>query len=178
MIGSKQVSAVIPTRGDVPLEAIRERLLSVPEIDDAHFVVGPNVFGRYTAPVRHEIVYTQDDDCLTDVAAVLAAYEPGVIVNAMTPEHAAQYPGWVTLIGFGAVFDRSMAEALDVWERDDLFLRECDRVFTALYPHKTVFPGITMLHWATEENRLYRQPDHLAARAAIMRRIYERTGRR
>lgn len=174
-----QVSAVIPTRGDVDTDPIREHLQSFPEIDDIWIVQGDTVFNRYRAAqlsAVHDVIYTQDDDCITDLRPILEAYEPGIIVNAMTPDHQAKYPGRQTLVGFGAIFDRSLTGVLDGWEQDELFLRECDRVFTALNEHKTVFPRIENLPHATSENRMYREPGHFGARAAITRRIFERTG--
>ena len=170
------VSAVIPSRGDVDCSGIVARLRACPEIDDIEIVVGDSVFNRYLGAGRaqHHVVYSQDDDCLTDAGAVIAAYRPGVIVNAMTPEHAAQYPGRITLVGFGAIFDRDLIRCLDDWERDELFLRECDRVFTALNQCEFVFPEIEILPRASDARRLWRQPEHLRCRAEIERRISER----
>lgn len=175
-----KLAAVIPTRGDVELEPIVRHLQQFPEVVRIHIESSPNVYGRYVGIERlheHPIIYTQDDDCITDLQPLIDAYEPGVIVNAMTPEHAAQYPGRVTLVGFGAIFDRVMVAALHGWEQDALFLREADRVFTALHPHKTVFPKIDILPCATAGNRLCRQPEHHASRKAIEQRIAERLGR-
>lgn len=124
----------------------------------------------------HDVIYTQDDDCITEISGLLAAYEPGYIVNAMTLQHAAQYPGRQTLIGFGAIFHRSLIECLCGWDRDELFMRESDRIFATLNPHKTLFPEIYILPHATSPNRLYRQPDHVAARLAMEQRIFDRTG--
>jgi len=178
-LSAGRVSAVVPTRGDVDLGPIVRHLASYPQIGDIFVVVGGTPFNRYRVmaqSARTDVVFTQDDDCITDLAPVLAAYEPGIIVNAMTPEHAANYPGRQTLLGFGSIFDRAMVAALDGWEHDALFLREADRVFTALHPHKSVYPKIEILPYAHAPNRMYRQPDHAAARDSINRRILERTG--
>lgn len=174
----RSVSAVIPTRGDVDYLPILEHLRQYPEIADITFIEGTTPYNRYevAARAKHDVIYTQDDDCITDIGPVLAAYKPGIIVNAMTPEHAAQYPGRQTLIGFGAVFDRALVRCLDSWTRDDLFWRESDRIFATVNPHETVFPKIQILPYATADNRLYKQPDHLACRYAMERRIFEVTG--
>lgn len=173
-----RISAVIPTRGDVPMGAIVERLQEYPEIDEVILVMGDTPYNRYEAMARakNAVIYTQDDDCLTDLRPILDAYRPGVIVNAMTPEHAAQYRGPQTLIGFGALFDASLVACLDGWKRDALFYRESDRIFATVNQHFTVFPKIDILPHASAPNRLWKQPDHVAARVAMEARIFERTG--
>ena len=172
------ISAVIPTRGDVDVLPIRKHLERYLEIDDIEVIHGTSPFNRYVAAARakHDWIYTQDDDCITDIQPLIDAYEPGLIVHAMTEAHAAQYPGRITLVGFGALFHRRLIQVLEGWEQDWLFFREADRVFTALNTCKTVFPRIQILPCATDDNRLYRQSHHNDARAAITRRIYKRTG--
>jgi hypothetical protein len=171
-----RVTAVIPSRGDA-LEVV-EHLRKYKEIEEITVVRFGSVFGRYIGidQAKSEVIYTQDDDCITDVAAVLAAYQPGVVVNAMTKAHAAQYPRAATLIGFGAIFDRDLVRCLDGWERDELFMRECDRVFTALNHCETIFPEIRILPQASDPDRLWKQPTHNQYRVEIERRIYEKTG--
>jgi hypothetical protein len=170
------VSAVIPSRGDA--SEVVEQLGRFKEIGEVIVIQAGSVYGRYMGieQAKHEIIYTQDDDCSTDVEAILAAYKPGVVVHAMTPAHAAQYPRRATLIGFGSVFDRKLVRCLDGWERDELFLRECDRVFTALNRCEAIFPDIYILAQANHSDRLWKQPDHHRSRAAIERRIFEKTG--
>jgi hypothetical protein len=178
MLGVRSVSVVIPTRGDCDMQPIIARLREYPEIDDISVIVVPAPYHRYLEMERvlHDVVLTQDDDCLTDMRPVIDGYEPGVICNAMTPEHASQYRERETLIGFGSIFDRSLIRVLDGWERDELFEREADRVFATLNRHKMVFPRIELLPQATAPNRMYRDPKHLEYRAAMRRRIFERTG--
>lgn len=173
-----KISAIIPTRGDVLVEPLRIHLQECFYINDIHFVEGDGPYTRYEAISRcdHSIIYTQDDDCITDLLPLIAGYEPGIIVNAMTPEHEANYRGLQTLVGFGAIFDAGLARCLDGWERDDLFKREADRVFTALNFHKTVYPKIEILPWATSESRMYRQPEHSIRRKEINERIFAMTG--
>lgn len=109
---------------------------------------------------------------------MLDAWEPLFVVNAMTPEHAAQYRGRQTLIGFGALFHQAnLCCFRDYnWEKDSLFLRESDRIFGTVNKHKTVFPKIEILPHAHNPNRLWKQPDHLTARFAMEERIFQVTG--
>lgn len=171
-----RVSAVIPSRGEA--SEIVEYLRKFKEIEEIVVIQAGSVFGRYIGidQAKNEIIYTQDDDCITDVAAVLEAYKPGVVVNAMTQDHAKQYQRAATLIGFGAIFDRNLVRCLDGWERDELFMRECDRVFTALNQCEPIFPEIRILPQASDPERLWKQPAHNQFRAEIERRIYEKTG--
>jgi hypothetical protein len=94
------------------LGPILDRLQEYPEVNDVIIVTGDTPFNRYEAMRRakNEMVYTQDDDCVTDLRPLIAAWCQRLclcIVNAMTPEHAAQYSGNQTLIGFGALFLRA-----------------------------------------------------------------------
>jgi hypothetical protein len=167
------ISAVIPTRGDVDLGRLAEHLRSYPEVKEITFTVGDAPYNRYRAARKalHDVIYVQDDDYLTDLRPIIDGYQPGVIVNAMTKQHEAGYQGEETLIGFGAIFDKALLSVLEGWEEDALFLGECDRVFTALTKHVSVYPTINPLPWATAPNRMCYQPDHGASHVAIRARI-------
>ena len=201
------LSAVIPTRGDVDMTRIIEHLHCYPEIGEVLVKVGDMPYNRYlgAAGAAHDVIFTQDDDCITDLQPLLTMYEEverwedelleacstvsqvlrfasyrergwgRYMVNAMTPEHAAQYPGRQTLIGFGAIFHRQSLSVFDTFERDALFYRESDRIFGSLVPHITVFPHIEILPHASAPNRLWKQANHVAARLAIEQRIREQT---
>lgn len=175
-----KVAAIIPTRGDVDLGAIADRLRTYPEVESVQFVIGDTPFNRYRAMLKSDADYflTQDDDCVTDFRPLFDAYEPLFVVNAMTPQHAAQYLGRQTLIGFGALLHRAnLACFADyAWDRDALFMRESDRIFGTVNRFLTVFPDIQILPHASAPNRLWRQPDHVSARMEMNRRILETTG--
>ena len=91
---------------------------------------------------KFDIIYTQDDDCVVDIPLLLNEWD-GHFVTNMRPNRAAEYAKNMTLIGWGAVFNKDLIYALDRYTnrfgRDPLFIRECDRVFTGLNTHKTVF---------------------------------------
>lgn len=170
-----KISAVIPSRCDA-WEAVEH--LRQFDFDEIIVAREGSVFGRYLGIERakNETIYTQDDDCLPDAGAIIAAYKPGAVVHAMTPAHAAQYPRRAQLIGFGAIFDRDLIRCLDGWEHDELFIRECDRVFTALNKCESIFPDIQILPQASDDERLWRQSGHNQYRVEIERRIFEKTG--
>lgn len=175
-----RVSAVLVTRGDVDLTPI---LNSLP-VDD--IVIWDNskredlkVFGRYAAvkEARHSVIYSQDDDCLVDSSEVIAVYEPGRVVSNMPAAKRSEYAGiapGIALIGWGSCFD---ADSMRVFERyiarygrDELLLRECDRVFTALNATKLIDLPITHLPHAFA-GRMGNETRHLSDLAEIQRRI-------
>lgn len=177
-----KIAAVIPTRGDVDVSRIEANLWSYPEIGEVFFEVGDTPFNRYRKMMElrqnWDVFITCDDDCITDMRPLIDAYDPDFVVNAMTPQHARQYPGRQTLIGFGAIFHRDMLLCFERyrWQQDALFLRESDRIFGTVNPHKTVFPSIEILPHAHNDNRFWKQPGHVSARMAMERRILEVTG--
>lgn len=165
----------------MPVGEIASSLLEYHEIGEVRFVCGDTPFNRYRAMMEdsgREFFYTQDDDCVTDIRPLLLEAHEQFIVNTMTPEHAAQYPGRQTLIGFGALFHRQRLNCFRDydWQRDALFYRESDRIFATVNPHKTVFSKIEILPHAHNGNRLWKQPDHVQARMAMEQRIFEVTG--
>jgi hypothetical protein len=180
-LSPEQTSAVLVTRGDVDLAPVLDSL----PFDD--IVVWDNskrkedlkVFGRYAAvkEVRHSVIYTQDDDCVVDVGAVLAAYEPGRVVSNMPAAKRSEYRGiapGVALVGWGACFDADCTLVLDRYiaryGRDELLLRECDRVFTSLTPQKLIDVSVTHRPHAFA-GRMGNETRHLTDLAEIQRRI-------
>src|SRR4051812_7424649 len=92
-------------------------VLRAPVIWDNSREQNLRIFGQYKAAMERvttEWVYFQDDDVLTDPAAIAAEREPGVIVCNMPDAHRSKHVGAVdSLMGFGSVFQRSMiAETL------------------------------------------------------------------
>jgi hypothetical protein len=178
------VSFVIVTRGNVNLNPV---LSSLPKGVDV--VVWDNsklegedekVYGRYCGinSARHSVIAVQDDDAIIeDWPGLIKQYEPGVVTCNMGDAHSAYYaPMGLALVGFGAVFDRSFVRpTFDRYSAhfpmDELFLRECDRVFTALNHLRVVkIPYLSLPHEETTE-RMWRESRHAADLAAIRARI-------
>jgi hypothetical protein len=85
------------------------------------------------------------------------------------------------LVGFGACFHRDLpkrafdrflvVEGADLWEdalTDKTFLRTCDVVFTTLTPRVLVDVPRTNREFATDANRMYRQPGHVSERTRML----------
>lgn len=166
------------------------------ELYDFGTVDGPNpdlaVYGRYAAAERatSKVVFVQDDDCVLppeSIAALLAAYQPGHVVCNMPSEFRHSFYRDHALVGFGAVFDRDLPKkAFDRfaamvprlglsnygWSlpggEGGRFNRCCDVVFTTLTPRILVDVPYRNLPWATDPDRMYRQPDHVGDRVEIL----------
>jgi hypothetical protein len=180
MIDAADVSCVIVTRGNVDLSEIRESLPFEDVVVWDNSERDEKVFGRYCGAerVKHEVIAVQDDDAIIeDWPAILAEYRPGVITCNMGAAHRAVYePTGLALVGFGAVFDRSLIRpTLDRYcqrfPKDELFMRECDRVFTALNAlHVITVPYRNLPHEETTE-RMWREQRHGDDLAMIRQRI-------
>lgn len=139
------------------------------------------VYGRYVAAERaaFDVVYVQDDDCIVDAAAVCRNYEPGAVTCNWPEPHrsvnANLYRGGIALVGWGAVFDKALLDSFDdyheMWDIDDLFLRECDRVFTALNRVNLIEVPMRHLPSAEGPDRMWRERRHLGDLEAIKDRI-------
>ena len=129
------------------LDQIVENLRQYPFIDD--IVIHDNsgkdnvkMYGRYfaTRHAKHDLIYTQDDDCIVENLQEL--YDTfcknlyKTLVNGMKPERLQFYIGSDTLIGWGTFFDRRWLWCLKIYLEkygmDSIFLRETDRIFSTL----------------------------------------------
>lgn len=176
----EQVSAIIVTRGDVPLDEITHVLSSVPRIDD--IVIWDNskedrdyrVWGRHAALnlARHSVIYSQDDDLVHTVEGVnriLDAYEPGLLTGCMWPEWSAgaeaqNIPGGYSDLAFpgsGSVYawETPLLAAeryLNVYPSDDFFLTWCDAIIGVLAPTKQLDERFAVLPASGLPDRLAR----------------------
>lgn len=157
-----------------------------------------SVYGRYAAIeyASHDLIYVQDDDVIvSDPQAIVdewmeewsyrnEALPPGRSANDhlvanMPSEFRPNYPD-SCLVGFGAVFHRDAPgrvfsrffgtdERGGRYARDLLlFYRECDTVLTTLMPRVLIDVPKENLPYATDANRLYRQPEHVGARMKML----------
>ena len=153
-------------------------LLAQPWIDDIIIhdnSKGHNImnYGRYTASrrARHNVIYTQDDDCIIHgLDKLWEAYDGSQLVYGhqahMTPEifggkHMA-------IMGWGTIFDRRWTNVLkgyiNHFGKDKCFYRETDRIFTMLLNqrHKPVVIEVEHLEGYNDENSLSSQENHIA----------------
>ena len=167
-----KVSACLVTRGDVDLTTI---LNSLP-FDDV--VVWDNseredlsCYGRFAAvaEAKHDVIYTQDDDLMVPIPALLKAWDgrPGILANK-PPEEEWRFLGCGSLFRRELVnFDRYHA----AYPADDEFHRTADVAFAYQHPYRSVWLGYLDFPWQTAPNRMYRQKGHYTVR----QRTRERT---
>ena len=181
---ARSVSACIATRGDHDLTEI------LAEIDRAgirDIVVWDNSVlpdrgphGRFAAmnAAFHETIYVQDDDALVPAASIrqlLDAYVRGAVVVNMPYEFRPHYPD-SAMVGFGAVFDRRDAYREferflafhEMTETDWLFQRESCRALTTLLPRILVDVPKADMPYASDPDRLWKQPEHVLMRERML----------
>lgn len=177
------IKAVTITRGGYDISPVFQSLdnrgFSRIQIYDNSVYLDFKVFSRFIA-AQSAIpgwVYTQDDDVIVDLAHYpwhLTTKDR--ILSNMPAAYRPNYPGPVQLLGFGSIFHTSLVRpTFDRYFRhfpiDELFLIECDRVFTALNTCTLIDVPITHMPYATSDGRLYKQSGHSTRRREIERRI-------
>lgn len=148
-----------------------------------------SVYGRYAAieHATHDIIYVQDDDVIvSDPQEIVDRFQAelcgdpkfewdGVVCN-MPQEFRHDFYQDHALVGFGAVFLRDEPQKafdrwwLNVgkWDDDALFRRCCDVVFTGLTPRVLVDIPKENLPYASDDNRMWKQPEHIGERRRML----------
>jgi hypothetical protein len=174
-LSPNDVTAVIPTRGDVDLRPLRESLI----FDDV--IIWDNAqrenrgaFGRYEAieEADNSVIFTIDDDCIITEEAQLAlldAYDPDVLVSNMPTDWNGSAMPLLALPGWGAIFDWYLPEdAFHRWRQqephdflsDDFRTIGCDIVFPVLTESRMVDLDHENLPWAEDPGRTCKRADY------------------
>ena len=162
-----EITAVVPTRGDVDLAPILATLTGYREV--IVWVSQDGCWGRYLAmkAARTELVYTQDDDLIfTAHRQLLDLHSPGrITANMPSPwyEGAGYDVEQSVQVGAGSVMHReahvaAVASYLACWPDDDDFRVYCDDVVGILTPSLRVDLGYQVLDYASASNRIWTQP--------------------
>jgi hypothetical protein len=173
-----QVSACLVSREPIDPQILKT-LEGFGEVIVGDGTNGP--YGRFEAIKRakYDIIYTQDDDCVVDVPALMSQWD-GHFISNMKANRLSEYPANITLTGWGAMFRKELIDVLDKytskWGFDELFMRECDRVFPGLNTHKNVFVDVENLPNAFHPNRLSAHPKHWEYLEQIRGRVRELGG--
>ena len=147
------------------------------------------VYGRYAA-IAHasgDLIYVQDDDVLVSEPATIATIGLGIRMNAEEPmmdvivcnmpqEFRHSFYEEHALSGFGAVFPRSLPDRTFQWFREHctaelpegMFNRTCDIVMTGLTQRVLVDYPIEHMPYASDENRMWKQPSHQGERNQML----------
>lgn len=184
----KNVSVVIPTilkRKD-ELKAIKSFLTSVGFEDIIIAVDGGNRLynRRFGASMAvNDWIYTQDDDVIVEnVLELLKEAEKDKIVANTQPEHTEFYAkeenggGKICLIGWGGIFHKDLLDDVDKYlakfPKDELFLREFDRVFTYIHDKKLINGKLKHFDSAKDEGQaMYREKRHWDDLKAIINNL-------
>ncbi len=182
-----KVTAVVVTKGGTLDVKVTQSLRSFDEVivwDNSRAPKNVRVYGRFAGALlaRNEFVYVQDDDCVVDAIKIAhcaaSLVGTGKILCNMPSDRRPEYVGTgVSLIGWGTVFSKSLigpsfAAYLKRWPQDELFERECDRLFTYVNRRSVVLidAGLTHLPHAHRDDRMGREARHRVDRDEICRR--------
>lgn len=180
MISYNNVSAIIVTKGDRDISNVVASLPFGEVIvwDNSKEVKDRKIYGRYLAieKAKYDVIYVQDDDCILEKPEVLATlYREDKLICNVTDAHWQQYaPLGIGLVGWGAIFHKKLAnfkEYLDNYPLDDMFERECDRVFTGLNEFKRVLLNFEHMPYAYGLDRMGYEKWHASDFSEILKRV-------
>ncbi len=171
-----RVAACLVTRGDVDMTDIVDSIPHEWEIClwDNSVRQDLGVYGRYAAIslTDAEYIFTQDDDAVLaaeSFEAINLMAVPGAIVTNMPERFRPHYPD-SCLVGFGAIFQRELPfMAFDkVKDIPADFNLTCDVYFTTLTQWFPLDLPYNDQPWASDANRMWKQPEHVPMRAAAL----------
>lgn len=180
-----RVAACLVTRGNVDMKEIVD---SIP--DEWEIVVWDNskrqdlaVYGRYAAIelTDADVIYVQDDDAVLapeSFDTLLAAYQPDALTANMPERFRHSFYVDHCLVGFGALFPRWLPRLpfnrfhnhVEYGEFGR-FNRTCDVVFTAQVPRHFVDVAYRDLPWASDPDRMWKQPTHQGEREQTLQLV-------
>lgn len=184
MINAQVVTAVVVTKGGYDISPVIDSLKRIGEVivwDNSKAVTDRKVFGRYLAAMsaKNDIIYVQDDDCIVPTEAVFSYWpdpEGRMLCNvpvSRRKDYVKRMP--ITLVGWGSLFHRVDLEVfkkyLDKYPEDELFDRECDRVFSYLVPHVEIEVPFQHLDYAFGSDRMGLEQRHGDDLQEIRRRL-------
>lgn len=198
MITAADVTAIIPTRGDVDLTKILDRLPYDEVIVTERTDVG--CFSRYLAitQAKHDTIYFQDDDLVfTEHDKLLAAHNHHLLTHGEDPTHCSVFtsnmpsPWWeeqyarkdMALVGAGSLVPRDLPWAafghyLAVYPRDELFHNYCDMVHGVLTPYNRLNLGYRILPHAGAPGRICTTEGADVRKDVVIKRALEIRNRR
>ena len=152
--------------------------VEIPNVRVIPSVQNVKTYGRYLCArqARHDVIYTQDDDCLIgNIAELYEAFrsDPTRIAHGLKAGHlrqnGANFHGsaQMALVGWGAFFKKEWVDVLrgyeGVYGQDDLLFREADRIFSLLLNrhHRSILGDVTDLPGVEGSEALSVEKDHL-----------------
>lgn len=180
-----KITAVVVTKGDRDISQVTQSLSHFDELivwNNSRTPKDLMVFGRYAAAfiARNEHIYIQDDDCLIDTNKLLVEYENSSkifeVFSNFPKDRRQEYAETnITLLGWGSIFHKSTLgvfdEYLSEYPFDELFLRECDRVFSHQASVLVTDVGVTHLPYAYGDDRMGKENRHREDFMKICKRL-------
>lgn len=193
MLTAEDVSAVLVTRGNTDLAPVLDSLIfdDVVIWNNALEPVDMKTYGRALAvcSARHAVIYSQDDDVIhtpENQAAIVAAYQPGVLTGCMWPEwsNGARAQGIehgyddLVFAGSGSVYDadlpnRAASRYLEHCPYDEFFLLWADTIIGVLTPNRQLDIRFDALPEAEADYRMCNQDGFTEQKTEAIRRARE-----
>lgn len=193
MLSPVDVTAVIVTRGDVPLGPVLDALIfpNVVVWDNSERGCDQMTFGRMLAAreAPTAIIYSQDDDIVHSPAnqmAILAAYQQTYLVGCMWKDWSdgarrqGIEDGYDDLVfpGSGSISHLDMWEDailayLEHYPDDDFFRLWCDTIIGVITPTIQLPLRFSELDWGSNENRMAHMDGAVALKTEAIRRARE-----
>ncbi len=139
----------------------------------------PSVAGRLPLfqQAQTPFLFTQDDDALCPLDFLLGHADRTSITTVMHPGHIEFYgPRRHCIMNWGATFPRAAIESLEIYssrfDRDDIFHREFDRIFTGLnFPQLRLPYQVINLPRSADPDRISQDPKHFEWMAKAEERL-------
>lgn len=145
-------------------------------------------YGRFQAAqhARHDVIYTQDDDCLVENIDQLFetfCLDPSRIAHGLKLGHLCANasnlvgPGQVALLGWGALFDRRWIACFQQYTarfgEDQLLHRKADRIFSLLLGrrHRSILSYVRDLDGSDGGEALSVRSDHMELTSQAISRV-------
>ena len=147
-------------------------------------------YGRYLATqyAKHDIIYTQDDDCFVrNIGELIETFchDPSRMAHSLKLGHLLRNPEHVRdgaqmgLVGWGAVYHRDQVNVLNQYKarhgEDRFLVRDADRLFTVLQHqrHRTLLADVVDLDGADGPEAMSVQPDHVSITQEAIERAHQ-----
>jgi hypothetical protein len=193
LLSPTEVTAVIVTRGDVPLDPVLDSLVFSNKIvwDNSQEDEDQMTYGRLLGALRAptEVIYSQDDDIVHSPAnqmRILASYQPGVLTGCMWKDWSdgarrqGIENGYDDLVfpGSGSISDRTLwqdahSQYLNQYPEDDFFRMWSDTIIGVISPTVQLPLVFEELDWGNNGNRMAHMQDAVALKTEAIRRARE-----
>ena len=179
------LTAVLVTKGDRDISKVLASLSGFDELivwDNSKAPKDVKVYGRFAGAMlaRNNDIYIQDDDSIVPWHSLYESYTniPDLCLCNFPQHRRSEYAGsQIALLGWGTIFRKQLLRVFDPYLArygvDELFYRECDRIFSFMCHNFTRFvdAGVHQLDYAFGKDRMGTEERHGADLKEIKRRL-------